>query len=44
MTPVQPAARAGAILRESIENGKFQGEIAPTTPTGSRITRFWRSF
>src|SRR5699024_11678057 len=32
---VQPAANAGAILRVIIAAGKFQGVIAPTTPTGN---------
>jgi hypothetical protein len=31
---VQPAASAGETLRVIIENGKFQGVMAPTTPTG----------
>ena len=31
---VQPAARAGAILRTASTSGKFQGLIAPTTPIG----------
>src|SRR3546814_3247294 len=35
-TTVQPAASAGAILRPSIADGKFQGVIAATTPTGWR--------
>ena len=30
-----PAAKAGAIFHAPIINGKFQGTIAPTTPTGS---------
>src|SRR5690606_17974801 len=34
-TTVQPAAIAGAILRASIEDGKFHGVIAAMTPTGS---------
>src|SRR5690606_17029217 len=42
-TAVQPAARAGPILRESIEEGKFQGVIAAMTPTGSRLTIIRRS-
>ena len=41
-TTVQPAARAGAILRAIMEDGKFQGVIAPTTPTGSLVTRIRR--
>ena len=32
---VHPAANAGAILRVIIAAGKFQGVIAPTTPTGN---------
>ena len=35
-TTVQPAARAGAILRAIMAAGKFQGVMAATTPTGSR--------
>ncbi len=35
----QPAASAGATLRMAKTKGKFQGEIAPTTPTGERSTR-----
>src|SRR5690606_16719110 len=38
-TIVQPAASAGAILRASIEDGKFHGVIAATTPTGSRVAK-----
>src|SRR5699024_5438602 len=34
MTIVQPAAKAGAILRVNIARGKFQGVIAATTPIG----------
>ncbi len=33
-TTVQPAASAGAILATSMGSGKFQGVMAPTTPTG----------
>ena len=33
-TTVQPAARAGAILRASMALGKFQGVMQATTPTG----------
>ena len=33
-TMVQPAARAGAILRACSVIGKFHGLMAPTTPTG----------
>ena len=35
---MQPAAIAGDILRIIILDGKFQGVIAPTTPTGSLRT------
>ena len=35
---MQPAASAGAILRNEIACGTFQGTIAPTTPTGCRDT------
>ena len=38
-TTVQPAARAGATLAAIWLSGKFQGVIAPSTPTGSRSTR-----
>jgi hypothetical protein len=38
-TTVQPAARAGAILRVIMATGKFHGVMAPTTPTGCFITR-----
>lgn len=34
-TTVQPAARAGATFHEAISIGKFQGMMAPATPTGS---------
>ena len=37
-TTVQPAARAGPILARLIWVGTFHGEIAATTPTGSRRT------
>jgi hypothetical protein len=37
-TIVQPAARAGAILRVSMAIGKFHGVIAAQTPIGSRST------
>ena len=33
-TTVFPAASAGAIFQASINSGKFQGIIWPTTPTG----------
>ena len=32
-TTVQPAASAGAIFQIAISSGKFQGMMAPTTPT-----------
>ncbi len=38
-TTVQPAASAAPILRESMEEGKFHGVMAATTPTGSLVTR-----
>src|SRR3546814_21045426 len=38
-TTVQPAASAGAIFAMLIWNGKFHGEIAATTPAGSRQTK-----
>lgn len=34
-----PAASAGGTLRVIMEKGKFQGVMAPTTPTGCRMTR-----
>src|SRR6202012_2105442 len=37
ITIVQPLASAGASFLTTISNGRFQGVIAPTTPTG------WRS-
>lgn len=45
-TMVQPVAKAGAILRASMALGKFQGVIAPTTPTGCfstmmRLSGIW---
>src|SRR5690625_4117565 len=43
-TIVHPAARAGATLRAIIDNGKFQGVMAPTTPMGCLITRILVSF
>src|SRR5580704_6805164 len=39
ITMVQPAASAGPSLRAIIEDGKFHGVMAPTTPTGSLVTR-----
>ena len=41
-TMVQPAPTAAAILRMAWLNGKFHGEKAATTPTGSRST-IWRT-
>ena len=38
-TTVQPAASAGASLAEAMKSGTFHGAIAPTTPTGSFVTR-----
>ena len=35
MTPVQPAAQPGPVLRVIIAAGKFQGVIAAKTPIGS---------
>ena len=40
-TTVLPAASAGPSFQIAIFRGKFQGVIAATTPTGSRIRRFW---
>jgi hypothetical protein len=40
---VQPAASAGATLRVIMENGKFQGVMAATTPTGCLSTTKRRS-
>jgi hypothetical protein len=40
---VQPAAIAGPILRDSIEDGKFHGVMAAITPTGSLVMRRRRS-
>ena len=34
ITTLQPAASAGAALRVIMASGKFQGVMAPTTPTG----------
>ena len=36
-TAVQPAASAGPSLRASIEDGKFHGVMAATTPIGWRV-------
>src|SRR5690625_1704028 len=46
ITTVQPAARAGPILRVNIAAGKFHGVIAATTPTGffqtyNRLSGSW---
>ena len=38
-TIVQPTASAGAALRVTIADGKFQGVIPPQTPTGCLVTR-----
>ncbi|MCW2749085.1 MAG: hypothetical protein JWR83_195 [Aeromicrobium sp.] len=37
-TTVQPAARAGAILRVAIAAGKFQGVTSAATPTALWVT------
>ena len=37
-TTVQPAARAGAILRVAIAAGKFHGVTSAATPTGWWVT------
>jgi hypothetical protein len=42
-TLVQPVASAGPILRANIEDGKFHGVMAATTPTGCLITIMRRS-
>ena len=39
-TTVFPAANAGAIFHVNKYNGKFQGEIAPTTPKGCFKVKF----
>ena len=39
ITMVQPAASAAPALRVIIAEGKFQGVMAPTTPTGCLVTR-----
>ena len=41
MTTVQPAARAGAILRVAIANGKFHGVTKNDGPTGRCDTTMW---
>ncbi len=38
ITMVQPAASAAAALRVIIDEGKFHGVMAPTTPTGCLVT------
>ena len=38
-TTVQPAARAGPILRVAMAAGKFHGVTRTLTPTGCRTTR-----
>ncbi len=38
-TTVQPVAKAGAIFQIEAAVGAFQGIIAPTTPTGSRVVK-----
>ena len=43
MTMVQPAASAGPSLRAIIALGKFQGVIAPTTPTPCLMMTIRRS-
>ncbi|MCY1309209.1 hypothetical protein D9M70_592820 [compost metagenome] len=43
-TIVHPAARAGEILRATIDAGKFHGVMVPTTPTGCLMTSMRRSF
>src|SRR5581483_1263316 len=42
-TIVQPAASAGAALRVTIADGKFQGVIPAVTPTGCLRTTIRRS-
>src|SRR5699024_8607891 len=37
-TAVQPAASAGPSVRVIMDEGEFQGVIAPTTPTGCGMT------
>jgi hypothetical protein len=39
---VHPAARAGATFRVIIENGKFHGVMAATTPTGCLMVSICR--
>ena len=38
-TTVQPAASAGPSFLVIMDEGKFQGVMAPTTPTGCETTR-----
>ena len=40
---MQPAARAGEILRATIEAGRFHSVIVPTTSIGCLITSMPRS-
>ena len=42
MTPVQPAAQPGPVLRVIIAAGKFQGVMAAKTPIGSFVTMMRR--
>ena len=41
-TTALPAASAGPSFQDAMSAGAFQAEIAPTTPTGSRIVYAWR--
>ena len=41
ITTVHPAARAGAILRVAIANGKFHGVTKNDGPTGRCETTMW---
>ncbi len=38
ITAVLPAAKAGPSFHEQNISGKFHGTMAPTTPSGSRVT------
>ena len=40
-TTVQPASNAGPSLLAARNSGTFHATIAPTTPTGSRVTSVW---
>ena len=42
ITPVQPAAQPGPVLRVIIAAGKFQGVMAAKTPIGSFVTTMRR--